>query len=131
MTGDVFANGAVGMASEALKSFGVSARVLANQAKQVEVFLGSLLGKLFEHFGLGFGTENQANFFVPGGVDVIEFAGAGVDEFFEYAALLLHAGNGKAGAFEGIQNAEEVLTLAKNDLRSAVNPAVFFFFVLD
>jgi hypothetical protein len=131
MAGDIFANSTVGMTSETLKSFGVGAGMLADEAKKVKIFSGRLLGKFFEHFGLGFSGKNETDFFVPGGVDVIEFAGAGVNEFFEHAAFLLHTGDREAGAFKGIQNAEKMLTLTKDDLGSAVNAAIFFFFVLD
>ncbi len=79
VTRDVFADGAVGMMREAMQSFGVGAGVFADEAEEVEVLVGSLLGELFEHFRLGFGAEDQANFFVPRGVDVVKFASAGVD----------------------------------------------------
>ena len=75
----VFADGAVGMLGEARKSLGVGARMLADQAQKVEIFCGSLLGKFLEHFRLGFGAEHQTNFFVPGGIDLIQFPGTRVD----------------------------------------------------
>jgi hypothetical protein len=105
--------------------------VFADEAKQIEIFLGRLLGKFVEHFGLGFGAENQADLFVPRGVDVIQLASAGMDKLFEHAAFLLHAGDRETGAFERIQDPEQVLALSKDDLRRTRNAAVLFFLVLD
>ena len=130
MTGDVFADGTVGMMREAAKGLSIGARMLADEAEEIEVRLGRLLGELFEHFGFGFGAENEADLFIPGGVDVVELAGAFVDEFLEDAALLLHAGDGEMRAFEGIQDAKKVLAFAEDDLRGASNAAIFLFFVL-
>jgi len=79
MAGDIFADGAVGMARKAIQGFGIGAGMLADEAEEIKIFLGSLLGELFEHFGFGFGAEDEADFFIPGGVDVIELAGALVD----------------------------------------------------
>jgi len=130
MTSDIFADGAVGMTRETAESLGIGARMFADEAEEVEIFLGRLLGELFEHFGFGFGAENEADLFIPGGVDVVELAGALVDEFLEDAALLLHAGDGEMRAFEGIQDAKKVLAFAEDDLRGAPNAAIFLFFVL-
>lgn len=130
MTGDIFAYGAVRMTREAAERFGIGARMFADEAEEVEVFLWRLLGELFEHFGFGFGAENEADLFVPGGVDVVELAGALVDEFLENAALLLHARDGEVRAFEGIQDAKKMLAFAEDDLRGAPNAAIFLLFVL-
>src|SRR4249920_1279108 len=70
MAGDIFANGAVRMLGEFVQRFCVGARMLADQAQEIEIFLGGLLDELFEHFGLRVGAENEANLFVPGGVDL-------------------------------------------------------------
>jgi hypothetical protein len=127
---NVFADRAVRVASQAAQSLGVGARMFADQAEEIEIFFGSLLGELFEHFRLGFGTENKTDFFVPGGIDVIQLARAGVDEFFKGAPLLLQACDRKASAFERIQNAEQMLAFTKDNLRSAQDFAVFLFLVL-
>lgn len=131
MTRDVFANGAVGMTGETAQGLGIGARMLADEAEEVVIGFGRLLGELFEHFGLGFGAEDEADLFVPGGIDGVEIASAGVDEFLEDAALLLFAGDGKLGAFERVEDTEEVLTFAENDLGGAADAAVFLFLVLD
>jgi len=104
--------------------------MFADEAEEVEVLLGRLLGELFEHFGFGLGAEDEANLLIPSSVDVVQLAGAFVDEFLENAALLLHAGDGKMRAFEGIQDAKKMLAFAKDDLRGASNAAIFLFFVL-
>jgi len=131
MTGDIFANGAVGMTSEAAQGLGIGAGMLADEAEEVVIGFGGLFGEFLEHFGLGFGAEDEANFFVPGGIDGVEIAGAGVDEFLEDAALLLFASDGKLSAFEGVEDTEEVLTFAEDDLGGAADAAVFLFLVLD
>ena len=130
MAGDVFTDCGVGVVGETVKSFGVGAGMFADEPEEIEIFLGRLLGELFEHFRLGFGAENETDFFIPSGVDVIELAGAGVDEFFERVALLLHASDGEAGAFERVKHAEEMLAFAKDDLGGARNACVFFVLVL-
>src|SRR5271170_4420004 len=104
--------------------------MLADEAEHVEIGFRGLLGELFEHFGFGFGAEDQTDFFVPSGVDLVEFARAGMDKFFEVAALLLHARDGNLTAFERIEDAEKVLAFAKHDLRGAADSAVIFVFVL-
>src|SRR5262249_7998265 len=130
MTGNVFANCAIRVLGEAIEGFGVGARMLADEAEKIEIGFGRLLYELLEHFGLGIGTADEAGVFVPGGVDVIEFAGAGVDEFLERAALLLHASDGELGAFERVEDTEQVLTFAEDDLRSTADSALLFFLVL-
>src|ERR1700730_1938804 len=104
--------------------------MFADEAQELEIFFGSLFDELFKHVRLGIGTEDQPNFFVPGGVDLIQFAGTGVNEFFENAALLLHAGDLERRAFERIENAQEMLAFAENDLRSAGDAALIFILVL-
>src|SRR2546421_50593 len=54
-----------------------------------------------------------------------------MNQFFQNAPLLLHAGDRQLGALEGIENAEKVLPLAKNDLRGARGRAFFSFLVLN
>jgi len=130
MTGDILADGAVRMTREAAESLGIGAWVFADEADEVEIFLGRLLGELFEHFRFGFGAENEADLFIPSGVDVVELAGALVDKFLEDAALLLHARDGEMRAFEGIEDAKKMLAFAEDDLRGAPNTAIFLFFVL-
>ena len=130
MTGDIFADGAIGMTREAAKGLRIGAGMFADKAEEIEVRFGRLLGKLFEHFGFGFGAENEADLLIPGSVDVVQLAGAFVDEFLEDAALLLHTGDGEMRAFEGIQNAKKVLAFAEDDLRGTSNAAIFLFFVL-
>jgi hypothetical protein len=61
---------------------------------------------------------------------LIQLASAGVNELFENAAFLLHAGDLERCAFERIENAQEMLALAKNDLRSAGDAALLFILVL-
>jgi hypothetical protein len=53
-----------------------------------------------------------------------------MDQLFENAPLLLHPRDGQGSAFERIQDAQEVLALSENDLRSAIDPPIFLFFVL-
>jgi hypothetical protein len=53
-----------------------------------------------------------------------------MDQLFENTAFLLHARDRQGSAFKGIQHAQKVLALAENDLRSAIDPPVFLFFVL-
>ena len=130
MTGDIFADGAVGMSREAAQSFGIGAGMFADEAEEVEIFLGRLFGELFEHFGLGFAAEDEADLFIPSSVDMVQLAGALVDELLEDAALLLHARDGEMRAFEGIENAEQVLAFTEDDLRGAPDAAIFLFFVL-
>jgi len=130
MPGNVLADGTVRMTSEAVQRPGIGARVFADEAEEVEIFFGRLLGKLFEHFGLGFGAEDETDLFIPSGVDAVQLAGALVDELFEDAALLLHARDGKMRAFKGIQDAEKVLAFAEDDLRGAPDAAIFLFFEL-
>src|ERR1700682_4628319 len=113
-----------------VQGFRIGARVFANEAQEIEIFFGSLFDELFKHVGLGVGTEYQADFFVPGGVDLIQFASAGVNELFENAPLLLHTGDLERGAFERIENAQEMLAFTKNDLRSAGDAALVFILVL-
>src|SRR5260370_28022741 len=68
---------------------------------------------------------------MPGRIDLIQIAGTRVNQFFENAALLLHAGDRQLRALERIENAEKVLPLAKNDLRGARVRAFFLLLVLN
>src|SRR6266436_4793286 len=131
MTSNVFADCAVGMTAELLQSFRVRTGMLTDQAEQIIIAFGSLLDELLQHFGLGIGAENQANFFVPCGVDLIEFASARVNQFFQRATLLLGARQRQVGAFERIEHTQEVLAFAKNNLRNARVGGFFFFLVLN
>src|ERR1700675_329244 len=105
MTRDIFADGGVGMLGEFVQGFRIGARVFADEAQEIEVFFRSLFDELLEHVGLGVGAKNQADFFVPSSVDLIQLASARVNELFENAALLLHASDLKRSAFERIENA--------------------------
>src|SRR5882762_8014563 len=93
--------------------------MLANQPQQIEIFFRSLLYQFLEHLRLGVGTENEPDLFVPSGIDLVQFTGAGVNEFLERAPLLLHARDWQLGALEGIQDTQQVLALAKHNLRGA------------
>lgn len=126
----IFADRAIRMLGEFVQSLGVGARMLADEAQQVKVFLRRLLHQFFEHFRLGVGAENEANLFVPRGIDLIELAGAGMDEIFENSALHLQARNWQVCAFERIENAQQMLPLAEDDLGSARNRALVLFLVL-
>src|SRR6267154_1463137 len=126
----VLPNRSVGVLGQLIQSFCVRARVFADQAQQVIVFLGSLLHQFFEHFRLGVGTQHQPDLFVPGSIDLVELACSRVNKFFQNAALLLHARDRKLRAFEGIQNAKQMLPLAEDNLRSTSARTFFLFFML-
>lgn len=107
------------MVRKAGESFGGDFRVLADEAKQVEVFFWRLARELVEELRLYFGAEDRADFFVPARIDAIEFLRARVDQSFNHATLLIEARRGERAAFDGIENAKEMLAFAENDLRSA------------
>ena len=54
-----------------------------------------------------------------------------MNQFLENAPLLLHAGDRKFRALEGIENAKKVLPLAENNLRGARGRAFFLLLVLN
>src|SRR5215470_16764867 len=130
MARDVFANRTVGMLGQSTQGLRISTRMLADQPKQIVIRFRGLLDQFFEHLRLCIGAQDQTNFFIPGRINVIQFARASVDQFFERAALLLTASDRQIRSFKRIKNAQQVLAFAKNDLRSAHDSALFFFFVL-
>ena len=54
-----------------------------------------------------------------------------MNQFLENAPLLLHAGDRQFRALQGIENAEKMLPLAKNDLRGARGRTFFPFLMLN
>ena len=97
-------------------SFRGDFRVLADQAQQIEIFFGRLARKLIEQLGFHFGAQHGADFFVPAGIDSVELLRARVDQAFDHAALLIETRRGQRAAFDGIENAKEMLAFAENDL---------------
>src|SRR5215472_1588565 len=130
MAGYVLADRGIGVAAKALQSLGVRTRMLADQAQQIKILLWSLLREFLKHLRLRVGAQHQPDLFIPRGVDLIQFAGARVDQFFEGMPLLLCARDGQIGSFERVQHAQQVLAFAENDLRSARSRTLFFFLVL-
>lgn len=104
------------MMRKAAESLGSDFRMLADQAKQVEVFLRSLPRELVEKFRLHFGAQHCADFFIPSWIDAIELLRARMDQAFDHAALLIETRRGQRAAFDGIENAKEMLAFAENDL---------------
>jgi len=105
--------------------------MLANQPQQIKILFRRLLGKLFQHFRLGIRAQDQSDFFIPGGIDVVQIAGSRVNQFLEYAPLLLHPRDRKIRAFERIEYAKKVLPLAKHNLSGTRGAASFSFLVLN
>src|SRR5215470_15159067 len=128
--GHVFADRRIRVPPEPLQGPGVRTGMFADQAQQVEVPFGGLLGELFEHLRLGVGAQHQPDLLVPSGVDLVQLPGARVNQLFERAAFLLGAGHGKVGAFQGVEHAQQVLALAENDLRGPQGRPFFLFLVL-
>src|SRR5262249_20503935 len=102
MASHVLANRRVGMAAKALQSLCVGTRMLADEPEQIEILFGSLLGKFLQHLRLRVGAQNQSNLFVPGGVDLIQLAGARMNQFFQGTALLLRARDRQVRTLEGV-----------------------------
>src|SRR6516225_9260827 len=130
MAGYVLADGGIGVAAKPLQSLGVRTRMLADQAQEIKILLRSLLREFLKHLRLRVGAQHQPDLFIPRGVDLIQFAGARVDQFFQGMPLLLRARDGQIGSFERVQHAQQVLAFAENDLRSARSRALFLFLVL-
>src|SRR6267154_2034670 len=130
MARDVLANRAVRMLGQFPQSLPVCAWMFADQAQKVIIRFRRLLDQLFQHLGFRISAQNQTDLFVPGGVDVIQFTRAGMNQFFERAAFLLRAGDGKIGALERIENTQKMLAFAEDDLRSACHFSLLFFLVL-
>src|SRR5260370_26841592 len=105
--------------------------MLADQAQQIKILFRRLLHKFSQHFRLGIRAQHYPDLFIPGRIDLIQIAGTRVNQFFENAPLLLHAGDRQLRALERIENAEKVLPLAKNDLRGARVRAFFLLLVLN
>jgi len=130
MAGDIFANRAIRMLGQFIQGLRVGARVLADQPQQIIIFLGRLFDELFEHFRFSIGAQHEADLFVPRRVDLVEFAGARVNQVFQDAALLLQPGDRQIGAFERVEDAQQMLALTEDDLRGARHRALLFFLVL-
>src|SRR5262249_29630070 len=96
----------------------------------VIVLFGGLLRQLFQHFRLGFRAEYQANLLVPCGVDLVQFPRPRVNQLLERAPLLLHARNRELCSLQRIQHPQKMLPLPEDNLRGAIDPPVFFFFML-
>lgn len=93
--------------------------MFADQAEEIEIFFRGLAGEIVQGFGLYFGAQDYADFFVPALIDAIEFLSASVDQLLDDAAFLFEAWRGKRAAFDGIEDAEKMLAFAEDNLRSA------------
>src|SRR5208282_2541328 len=61
---------------------------------------------------------------------LIEFASASVNQILQHAPLLLQPGNLQVRAFQRIEDAQQMLALTEDDLRSARHSALLLFLVL-
>jgi hypothetical protein len=105
--------------------------MLTNQPQQIKILFRRLLRKLFQHFRLGIRAQDQSDFFIPGGIDVVQIAGSRVNQFLEYAPLLLHPRDGEIRALERIEYAKKVLPLAKHNLSGTRGGTSLSFLVLN
>src|SRR6201988_5368446 len=117
MPRDIFADRRVRMMREAAESLRRHFRMLADEPQQIEIFARGLLGKLVEQFGLHFGAQHRADFFIPAGIDAIQLLRWRMNQSFNHPALLIETRRGQCAAFHRIEYAKQMLAFAKHNLR--------------
>ena len=91
--------------------------MLADQSQQIVVFFRRLPGQAVQRFRPYLRAQNQADFFIPPGIDAIQLLRARVDQLLDDAPFLFQPRCRERAALHRIKHAQKMLPLAKHNLR--------------